>query len=380
MRGGVEVAKYLEWGGYNLDDTWGFSTYRPNLPMPVHQLLLANHVTAYFHGHDHLYAHQTLDGIAYQDVPQPSASNGNLSTRATDYGYVQGNMLGGRGYLRVQVAPSGVTVQYIETWLPAEQKGAITNAMVADSYSLTSTAGAVLPQISGVANAASESTAIAPNSWVEIKGANLAPAGSLRSWKTSDFVNGQMPTQLDGVSVSVNGKAAYVSYISPTQVNILTPPEAISGTAAVRVTVKSAASAVFNVQGQTASPAFFVYGGSYAAATHANGSLIGPSALYPGATTPAKPGETVVLYGNGFGNSSVPVVAGASTQSGNLTPLPVITIGGIAAAVQFAGLVFPGEYQFNVVVPSNTPDGDQPITATYNGLSTQTGALLTVQH
>ena len=379
MRGGVEVAKYLEWGGYNLDDTWGFTTYRPNLPMPIHQVLLANHVTAYFHGHDHLYAHQMLDGIAYQEVPQPSANNGNLSTRATDYGYVQGTMVGGRGYLRVQVAPSGVTVQYIETWLPAEQKGSVLNGMVADSYSLTP-ASTALPQISAVANAASESAAIAPNTWVEIKGTNLAPAGDSRSWKTSDFVNGQMPTQLDGVSVSINGKPAYVSYISPTQVNILTPPEAISGTAAIRVAVNTTAGPVFNAQGQTASPSFFVYGASYAAATHANGSLIGPSALYPGTTTPAKPGETVVLYGNGFGAAAKPVTAGASTQSGNLPALPVIKIGGIAATVQFAGLVFPGEFQFNVVVPSNTPDGDQPIAATYNGLSTQAGVLLTVQH
>ena len=48
--------------------------------------------------------------------------------------------------------------------------------------------------------------------------------------------------------------------------------------------------------------------------------------------------------------------------------------------VKFAGLVFPGEFQINVVVPPNTPDGDQQITATYNGYSTQAGALLTVQH
>src|SRR6185369_10397342 len=42
MRGGVEVAKYLEWGGYNLDGTWGFDVYRPEMPLPIHQLLVAN--------------------------------------------------------------------------------------------------------------------------------------------------------------------------------------------------------------------------------------------------------------------------------------------------------------------------------------------------
>lgn len=58
----------------------------------------------------------------------------------------------------------------------------------------------------------------------------------------------------------------------------------------------------------------------------------------------------------------------------------MIRIGGTTAAVVFAGLVSPGEFQFNAVVPSNTPDGDQPITVTYNGQSTQSGTLLSVQH
>ncbi len=115
------------------------------------------------------------------------------------------------------------------------------------------------------------------------------------------------------------------------------------------------------------------------AAEHANGSFIGPTTLYPGYTTPAQPGETVVLYANGFGTTNVPVTSGSTTQSGTLSPLPVIKIGGVAATVKFAGLVGVGQYQFNVVVPPNAANGDQTITATYNGLSTQTGTLITVQ-
>jgi uncharacterized protein (TIGR03437 family) len=78
--------------------------------------------------------------------------------------------------------------------------------------------------ISGAANAEGGSPAIAANTWVTIAGANLAPVGDARIWQGSDFVNNQMPTSLDGVSVTVNGQPAYVYYISPTQVNILTPP------------------------------------------------------------------------------------------------------------------------------------------------------------
>jgi uncharacterized protein (TIGR03437 family) len=237
------------------------------------------------------------------------------------------------------------------------------------------------PVIGLVANAEGEEPAIAPNTWVEIKGSGLAPAGDTRIWQSSDFVSNQLPKQLDGVTVTVNGKAAYVYYISPAQVNILTPPDAMSGPVQVQVTNNGTASATFPAQAQAQAPSFFVFnGGPYVAATHANGSLLGPASLYPGSTTPAKPGETVVLYADGFGPTSTPVVSGSLLQSGSLSPLPVIKIGGATATVQFAGLVSPGEFQFNVVVPSTTSDGDNTLTATYNGFTTQPGVLITIQH
>ena len=86
-----------------------------------------------------------------------------------------------------------------------------------------------------------------------------------------------------------------------------------------------------------------------------------------------------MIYANGFGPTSTPVVSGAESQSGMLSTLPVITIGTANAKVVFAGLVAPGEFQFNVIVPSTLSAGDQPITATYNGLQTQAGTLLTLQ-
>ena len=243
------------------------------------------------------------------------------------------------------------------------------------------------PAIALVANAEGENPAIAPNTWVEIKGSNLAPAGVSSPncapgycWQASDFVNNQLPTKLHGVSVTVNGKSAFVYYISPTQVNILTPPDAISGPVQVVVTNNGAVSAAFTAQAQALSPSFFVFNaGPYVAATHVGGALLGPASLYAGSTTPAKPGEIVVLYANGFGQTSTPVVAGSETQSGSLSPLPVVTIGGIAATVQFAGLVAPGEFQFNVVVPPNAPSGDNALIATYDGAEASPAAMITVQ-
>jgi len=239
----------------------------------------------------------------------------------------------------------------------------------------------VPPAISVVANAEGEIPTIAPNTWVEIKGSGLSLTGDSRIWKASDFINNQLPVQIDNIGVTVNGKAAFVYYISPAQINILTPPDSISGSVLVQVTNNGTATAAFPVQAQSLAQSFFVFnGGAYVAATHANGSYIGPATLYPGLTTPAKAGEVVVLYGNGFGATSTPIISGSASQSGSLSPMPIIKVGGVSATVQFSGLVAPGQYQFNVVIPSNLADGDQAISATYDGQSTQSGTLLTIGH
>jgi len=91
-----------------------------------------------------------------------------------------------------------------------------------------------------------------------------------------------------------------------------------------------------------------------------------------------QPGETISIYANGFGPTSAPVASGSVTQGGVLSPLPTITIGGKNAVVQYAGLISPGLFQFNIVVPASLAAGDQPIVATYGGASTQPGTLLSV--
>jgi len=250
-----------------------------------------------------------------------------------------------------------------------------------DSSTATLTVGPGGPVITQVVSVANQSTTIAPNTFVEIHGTNLAPAGDVRAWQGSDFVNNQLPLQLDAVTVTVNGKSAFVEYISPTQVNILTPPDPIQGTVQLLMSSGGKNSAPVTVTAQPIEPAFFVFQGqSYIAAEHTNGAYLAPTSLFPGAS-PAKPGETIVLYGSGFGPTSPPVVSGSLSQTGVLTTPPVIIIGGVPATVLFAGLVVsvPGEFQFNVVVPSTVPDGDNIVTAVYAGLSTQTGLLIPVQ-
>jgi len=114
-RGGIEVAGLYEWGGKNTDGTDGFKTHRPDWEMPVHQLLVKNKVTAVFHGHDHIFARQELDGIVYQCLSQPGAVEHGNTRNAEEYGYVNGTILNAPGYMRVGVNAETVTFQFVET-------------------------------------------------------------------------------------------------------------------------------------------------------------------------------------------------------------------------------------------------------------------------
>ena len=114
-RGGVEIAGFNEWGGKNLDGTDGFAQHRPGWPMPIHQLLLRNHVTAVFKAHDNFYARQELDGILYLMVPQPSFAGNDRIRDLKNYGYKQGVFLGNAGHVRVTVSPEKVIVDYVKS-------------------------------------------------------------------------------------------------------------------------------------------------------------------------------------------------------------------------------------------------------------------------
>lgn len=113
-RGGREAAAFQEWGGRDLDGQDTFAAHRPSWPRPIHALLVEAGVTAVFHGHDHFYARQELDGITYQLVPQPAHRN-DRSHHAEEYGYASGDFLPGSGHLRVQVTPTRATVTFLRS-------------------------------------------------------------------------------------------------------------------------------------------------------------------------------------------------------------------------------------------------------------------------
>lgn len=233
--------------------------------------------------------------------------------------------------------------------------------------------------ITAVVNAGSFQSGVASATWIAILGSNLSM--TTYTWQASDFVNGMLPTSLQGVSVSIDGQPAFIEYISPTQVNVLAPDDTATGPVQVQVTAAQQASNSLTVQKSAFLPALFTIGdGKYVAALHLDDSMVGSDGLSPGVTTrPAQPGETIAIYATGFG----PANPASPTAQLVATPVPLansvqITISGVAAIVTYAGLVAPGTYQLNVTVP-DLPAGDAPVVATVGNFSTQAGVSVTVR-
>lgn len=244
-----------------------------------------------------------------------------------------------------------------------------------------------VPISTEVVTTSSDVTTIAPNTWIEIHGTNLAQEST--TWSTlpaSDFAT-TLPTSLGGVSATVNNKPAAIYYVSPTQVNVLAPIDTAVGPVQVQLSTQFGSTAPMSVNEQTYSLAFLIIDlpQTHVAAVHntgsLNGTLIAPPGEFPGLTTvPAQPGENVSIYATGFGEPATPIT-NQLTGAGALPTNPSITIGGIPANVTFAGMVAPGEYQFNVVIPPNAPNGDLPLIATYQGNTTQKqGTVITVHN
>jgi uncharacterized protein (TIGR03437 family) len=226
---------------------------------------------------------------------------------------------------------------------------------------------AAAPFVTGVLNGANFSCGFQNNSWITIRGFNLAATS--RTWGAQDIIDGRLPTRLDGVSVNAGGKAAAIYYISPTQINALAPSDSTIGDSRGSVTVTNANGTSLPFQAyEEPSLGLFAFGPQnrrYAAATLADGAYLGPPGLLGAGieTKPAKPGDVILLYGTGFGAANPPVPSDRVFSGPAVLADPVsIMIGGVPATVQFAGMTGPGLCQFNVVVP-NVPDGDQEVVA-----------------
>jgi uncharacterized protein (TIGR03437 family) len=232
-------------------------------------------------------------------------------------------------------------------------------------------------------NGASFAPGITQGSWVTIQGANFAAVS--RSWRADEIVDGKLPTQLDGVGVNINGRAAFVNYISPTQINVQAPSDSGLGTVQVEVVNNGAKSDSVVAQLQQFSPAFFLWSGKYAVATRPDFTYVARADLFQGlASAPARPGETIILWGTGFGATAPEMPAGQIVDRSsirNVAAPPVVRFGGLVADYIGGALSpdFAGLYQIAVRVPDSTPDGDIAVVAESGGVRSPENVFVTVQ-
>ncbi len=236
-------------------------------------------------------------------------------------------------------------------------------------------------QTGGLLNGASFQAGIVPGSWITIFGTNLS--SKTDNW-TSAITNGNLPTSLDSVKVSVGGEPAFISYISPKQIDAVAPNV---GTGPVQVTVTNSngTSPAVTATAEAVQPAFFQWPGSYAVATTLEYNLAVKNGTFPGlTTTSAKPGEVIVLWATGFGPTSPPAPTGIEAPSSPIyytANKVTVTVGGQAATVYSAVLApgFAGLYQVAILVPASLANGDYPVIATISGAQSPSTTLITVQ-
>jgi uncharacterized protein (TIGR03437 family) len=207
----------------------------------------------------------------------------------------------------------------------------------------------------GVVNAATQTDeALAPNTIATIYGSNL-------SWTTdvltaSDVSGGELPTEIDGVSVIVNGIPCNLFFVAPGQINFLIPYEITTSTAVIEVVRQGAAGPSVTIPMAPTAPAFFVWNGNLAVAEHTDGTLISPQ-------SPAQSSEIVVLYAGGLGRTSPDIESGeVATVAMSIlyaSQLRILLNGSAcpASSVLYAGIApdFVGLYQINLQLPANLP-------------------------
>jgi len=234
----------------------------------------------------------------------------------------------------------------------------------------------------GIAPVYSTVPAIQPGEWVSIFGANLA--SSTATW-TGDF-----PASLGGASVTIDGRAAALSFVSPGQINLQAPDDTASGAVPVVVTTAGGV-ATATVTLAKFAPSFLLLDSKHVAGIilRSNGSgaygggaydIIGPagnSLGYP--TVAAKAGDSILLFAVGLGPTSPAVPAGQAFSGAAPTTNPVnVLIDNVSVTPAFAGVSGAGLYQINLTVPAGLGTGDVSLAATVGGVRTPATVVISL--
>ncbi len=186
---------------------------------------------------------------------------------------------------------------------------------------------------------------------VELYGENLA--GVTESWGAGDFQGGVAPERLAGVAVRVGGKAAFVQYVSPGQVNAVMPDGVTPGMVEVEVRNPAGVS---------------------------NGVMVEMAGESPGLLPVALRGEGgwVTMFALGLGETEPRVGAGQVTPGlARLKGVWRVLVEGREVEVNYGGLVpgLVGLYQVNWR-PAEGMRGEVGVVVEVNGRRTQEGVVV----
>ncbi len=258
---------------------------------------------------------------------------------------------------------------------------AATASTSGQQFLLTPTNAPATPVIGAVVNAYSHAPGIASAAWIQIVGQNLS--STTRTWTAADFNGTRLPTSLDGVSVTINGLPAYLEYVSSKQLIVLAPDDLSLGYVQVVVSNSLGTSSPFSILKNALVPALLTYNSAPAIQAQPLPGLL--AALHPDGTPVcssvtdtsfckgrgAQAGETISLFGTGFGATTPPTSASDVVSAPAALASPVsVTVGGQPAQVTFAGRVASGLDQINIVVPASVQNGASAVSVTINGVVT----------
>src|ERR1017187_3119576 len=231
--------------------------------------------------------------------------------------------------------------------------------------------------------------AIAPATWIEIYGYNLATTRS-QTWAGNDFKGNQAPSALGGTTVTVEGKPAFIDFVSPGQVNVQVPSGIDPGPQPLIVTTAGGRSLAYTVTVNTLEPVLlappsFILKGAQNVVALFSGTLtyVLPVNLPGVVTARARAGDNITLYGIGFGTVTPDTPAGQIVQQTNaLQSAFKVFFGGTQATVTYAGFApgYVGLYQFNVVVPNVAASDSVPLTFTLGGANGPQNLVIAVQN
>jgi uncharacterized protein (TIGR03437 family) len=210
---------------------------------------------------------------------------------------------------------------------------------------------------SSIVNAANfKAGPLAPNTIGTLYGRDLAFV--TRAVTREDLSDNVLPTTLpgSGVRLLIDGRPAFLYFVSPSQINFLVPPSLDAGPTAFQLVLDGRAAQSVVHELTPASPALFNADPETAVSTHLDASVVT-------ADNPARPGEVIVLYATGLGATKPRLLAGqmpsgvawiarASEFQVTIDGVPVA-----AANILYAGAApgYAGLYQINLKLPATLP-------------------------